>query len=327
MAFNGKDWAAKHKAYFSNIRSRYGYYSFSKAGDAILTHRANTAPIVARYGADAFSHSKHPNTASAAMFSALGQDLVNNDYPLYYLHREVIEEFLETNLSEVSKIIDVNFKPPLPLVFVSFPTKMMTDNEGDYITHAFIEIGTDPNGLRYLKVCCNLNRPGLSSVEVSIATDYIFSITEKGIGYSRIVGIEDSEQELDKFAKSAEGKLASVACQVLLILSVGDEYIETERRGQPFLPKKGKLIKTGPKIARTIAFPTTKSSAVSAFSTIENDKRKKPHWRRGHWRRQAYGPGRTSRKVIWIRPERINKKLELDAAYRAEHSWSEQPVS
>ena len=26
------------------------------------------------------------------------------------------------------------------------------------------------------------------------------------------------------------------------------------------------------------------------------------HWRRGHWRRQAFGPGRTERKLIRIRP-------------------------
>lgn len=95
---------------------------------------------------------------------------------------------------------------------------------------------------------------------MSIATDYIFSIKEKELGYSRIVGIEDSNQELNRFAKSSEGKLASVACQVLLILSAGDEYIEAKRAAQPFLPKKGKLVTTGPKIPRTIIFPKIKKS-------------------------------------------------------------------
>ena len=44
MVLSGKDWAAKHKAYFSNIRPRQGYYKFSKAGEAILTHRVIAAP-------------------------------------------------------------------------------------------------------------------------------------------------------------------------------------------------------------------------------------------------------------------------------------------
>ena len=26
------------------------------------------------------------------------------------------------------------------------------------------------------------------------------------------------------------------------------------------------------------------------------------HWRRGHWRNQAHGPGRSLRKLIWLMP-------------------------
>lgn len=33
---------------------------------------------------------------------------------------------------------------------------------------------------------------------------------------------------------------------------------------------------------------------------------RKAHWRRGHWRHQAHGPGLTQRKLIWIRPARIS---------------------
>jgi hypothetical protein len=32
---------------------------------------------------------------------------------------------------------------------------------------------------------------------------------------------------------------------------------------------------------------------------------RKMHWRRGHWRRQAHGPGRAQRKLVWIRPARV----------------------
>lgn len=31
------------------------------------------------------------------------------------------------------------------------------------------------------------------------------------------------------------------------------------------------------------------------------------HWRRGHWRNQAVGPGRSERKLIWIRPTLVRK--------------------
>ena len=29
------------------------------------------------------------------------------------------------------------------------------------------------------------------------------------------------------------------------------------------------------------------------------------HWRRGHWRNQAHGPGRSLRKLIWVMPMRV----------------------
>ena len=29
------------------------------------------------------------------------------------------------------------------------------------------------------------------------------------------------------------------------------------------------------------------------------------HWRRGHWRNQAFGPGRSLRKLIWVMPVRV----------------------
>jgi hypothetical protein len=37
----------------------------------------------------------------------------------------------------------------------------------------------------------------------------------------------------------------------------------------------------------------------------------KTHWRRGHWRRQQYGPNRTMQKLVWLMPVLVNpKKLE-----------------
>jgi hypothetical protein len=32
------------------------------------------------------------------------------------------------------------------------------------------------------------------------------------------------------------------------------------------------------------------------------------HWRCGHWRRQAFGPGRSLRKLIWVMPVRVGVK-------------------
>lgn len=36
------------------------------------------------------------------------------------------------------------------------------------------------------------------------------------------------------------------------------------------------------------------------------------HWRRGHWRRQAFGPNRSLRKLIWVMPVRVGAKNSGD---------------
>jgi hypothetical protein len=41
-------------------------------------------------------------------------------------------------------------------------------------------------------------------------------------------------------------------------------------------------------------------------SAIARDRSVRTHWRRGHWRRQAYGEGRQLRKLIWLMPTLIN---------------------
>jgi hypothetical protein len=32
---------------------------------------------------------------------------------------------------------------------------------------------------------------------------------------------------------------------------------------------------------------------------------RRPHWRRGHWRHQTYGPQHAQRKLLWVRPTRV----------------------
>lgn len=42
-----------------------------------------------------------------------------------------------------------------------------------------------------------------------------------------------------------------------------------------------------------------------AMADANPDAPMSPHWRRGHWRRQAHGPRRSLRKLLWIKPSRV----------------------
>ena len=36
------------------------------------------------------------------------------------------------------------------------------------------------------------------------------------------------------------------------------------------------------------------------------------HWRRGHWRNEAFGPARSLRKLIWVMPVRVGSRSAED---------------
>lgn len=48
-------------------------------------------------------------------------------------------------------------------------------------------------------------------------------------------------------------------------------------------------------------------------STAANEGHAKAHWRRGHWRNQPYGEGRSLRKLIWIMPVLVNADAAADS--------------
>lgn len=44
----------------------------------------------------------------------------------------------------------------------------------------------------------------------------------------------------------------------------------------------------------------------------KTDRKTKTHWRRGHWRNQAYGPQLSKRKLIWIMPLIVSQDKKED---------------
>jgi hypothetical protein len=41
----------------------------------------------------------------------------------------------------------------------------------------------------------------------------------------------------------------------------------------------------------------------------DSDVQRRPHWRRGHWKMQAHGPGLTQHKRLFIKPVIVNRHL------------------
>jgi len=49
--------------------------------------------------------------------------------------------------------------------------------------------------------------------------------------------------------------------------------------------------------------------ADAPASGTEEDSHRRPHWRRGHWKMHAFGPGLTQRKRLFIKPVLVNRHL------------------
>lgn len=89
------------------------------------------------------------------------------------------------------------------------------------------------------------------------------------------------------------------------IIAPPDSYRPTVKRGKRRDPV---LIPTGldntrePMKISTVSLSETVRAAYAANNAGSGKKPNKSWWVKGHWRRQAYGPGRSLRKLIYIHP-------------------------
>ena len=85
------------------------------------------------------------------------------------------------------------------------------------------------------------------------------------------------------------------------------------RMGRRYLPPREITF------VQNIAFheerPAVSTERPDSFNDVRH--RPKPHWRRGHWRKQPFGPGRAGTKIVFIKPILINARFSLaDPALR-----------
>lgn len=65
---------------------------------------------------------------------------------------------------------------------------------------------------------------------------------------------------------------------------------------------RNKLVQEGFAAVRILDFHRAVGGDDAASGETVDRAEVAPHWRRGHWRRQAHGPGLTERRLRWIRP-------------------------
>jgi hypothetical protein len=69
----------------------------------------------------------------------------------------------------------------------------------------------------------------------------------------------------------------------------------------------GQLAERGFFSARTITLQLGAPETAQADVATPSGRELLPHWRRGHWRRQAHGAGNLERRLIWIRPVLVRR--------------------
>lgn len=88
--------------------------------------------------------------------------------------------------------------------------------------------------------------------------------------------------------------------------SAPGELLEKARAGRR--PAEKELVRRGFVRTRFVRFGGNEGDHEAAGGSV------RPHWRRGHWKRQPHGPGGTLRKLILVRPTRVAWKDAEDHA-------------
>lgn len=244
--------------------------------------------------------------------ASLGMDELSIDP--YFLSKDILQHLVNTDLPDPS----TPYQELTPFLEVAIPTGELLDDDGDSIILIIV--------VDYFLWRAQAKHEIIKSQFQGPEPEYrygVYGLSEHGgVFYAPV----HNQEELNPIAEGeivisnatvidVLHRLKSIGLNLLLLLQEYPEYVVTHpirqnRSGSGFgkSTKKAKL-----KAPRIIGSDVNIRRERDAFTQAQNNSIKssmgtfkRPHFRRGHWRRQRKGKGLVDHQYIWIKPRLIN---------------------
>jgi len=235
-----------------------------------------------------------------------------------YVGKEILESFEQTPVPELPpQVVNV-----LPYVHLMLPRRTVYDAEGDEVFSILVESGKlyadsiSEDSQSILDKFFPSEKPapmellGSTGIQISTVTAGGFDVFQEFVTPDAKSWHEANVKyaENSKYESPNTEKIVRIAVNSLLVHLYEPELITTDKkrptRGLGFSGSKKQSL------APTWIGKTFKRKSEGRSPASKDEKAAKgwvrPHWRRGHWRSQAVGPGKLERKVLWIKPVYVN---------------------
>jgi len=111
--------------------------------------------------------------------------------------------------------------------------------------------------------------------------------------------------EISSFDADFIDRLWVLGMTLVLIMASGESLLETGVRLKTVKPKK--VLTNLWSIGRRNYLGRVYTAKAEAGDLGETDRHRRAHWRKGHFKSQAYGPRHWLRRIIWIQPYRTGE--------------------
>lgn len=255
---------------------------------------------------------------------------LKHDNPMFFCREGFLRAVAETNLPDSFKGTDLKWPHPcvmfmLPLkwsqAYFGYPVPYMTAGfitepvkcpiEGKLggvmpivdttkprlVLHQSVMIGGNPIDYTYAwPLDDEIQRAGVPS-DFSNYKEF-----SEDLGYYDNVPLPTMEQE-----KVMVAAMNALTLQILLAITARPELVERGECVRKAKTKHGR-IKDALWSPNMIGKNYTASMADGNY-TLDGGDHYRPHWRRGHFRKQHHGKGNILTKIIWLEPVLVNSEL------------------
>lgn len=233
--------------------------------------------------------------------------------PIYCVSNDLLRAFEQTDILEQPALLQ-GLEPALPTYILLFPQNAIRTPSGSPLDWALVHLADAEHPERSRGSAHGFSVPyvshehrrnfhwsGCDRDEVvwfagcGLDTDGSVIITGEQ------VGADPTSQEESRFLRN----MRSLVLQCTLALTYRPDLLSEEPQARTGKRSGGSAKRNPPVLhprwlGRTYRSPRGSSGGVAHRSPVV-------HWRKGHWRSQAYGPGWQEHRPIWIEPTLIGR--------------------